>query len=58
MGVMQEISGYDLSPAKIAGTFILVLFTFGLALVLITWRKTIKVRFKLFQHLKCSLSLP
>ena len=58
MQELQEISGYDLSPAKIAGTFVLVLVTFGLALVLITWRKTVKVWFKLFQHLLFPLSLP
>lgn len=38
----MEICGYELCPAKIVGTAFLVLLTFGLVMVLITWRKTIK----------------
>ena len=41
---IQEICGYQLSCWKIVGTFFLVLFTAGLILVLITWRKDIKVQ--------------
>ena len=40
---LQEICGYQLSCVKMVGTFFLVLITFGLTLVLITWRKDIKV---------------
>ena len=40
---IQEICGYQLSCWKIVGTFFLVLITAGLILVLITWRKDIKV---------------
>ena len=40
---LQEICGYKLSCWKIVGTFFLVLITAGLILVLITWRKDIKV---------------
>jgi len=38
----MEICGYQLSCVKMVGTFFLVLVTFGLTLVLITWRKDIK----------------
>ena len=41
---IQEICGYKLSCWKIVGTFFLVLITAGLILVLITWRKDIKVQ--------------
>merc|ERR1719153_398485 len=38
----MEICGYELSVAKSVGTVVLVIATFGLALVLIAWRKNIK----------------
>jgi len=39
----MEIQGYVLSPVKIFGTFLLILATFGLAIILITWKKEIKM---------------
>jgi len=40
----MEISGYELCPARIIGAIILIFLSFGLAIVLITWKKEIKMK--------------
>jgi len=40
----MEISGFELCPIRILATTILVFLTFGLAIVLITWKKEIKMK--------------
>lgn len=40
----MDISGFELCPLRILGTCTLIILSFGLAIVLITWKKEIKMK--------------